>query len=631
MRIGIYLCGCGGNIAERVDFGRIAVPGGAYVKTAGFLCSADGQQWLEDDLKAEQPDRVVIAACSPREYEAAFMAVLGRAGINPYFLQMANIREQVAWVTPDPEEALAKASAQIRGAAARVAEHEPLEKTELEVCRDALVIGAGPAGLKCALTLAEAGTKVTLVEKSPALGGLPARFEDVFPDMECAPCMLEPLLGEVLHGPHAGNIDILTLAEVVETAGYYGNFTAAIRVAPRGVESELCIGCGECIAPCPASAPNEFNCGIGERKAIALPYAGALPNAPFLDADACLRSKGEECTLCRDACPVEGAVVYDGAARRVEREFGAVVLATGADLFDCREAPETGYGRVGGVYTALEFERLLSSSGPTAGELRGPGGAPPASVAIIHCVGSLSEERQPYCSGICCQYAMKFDHLVRKKVPGATLHHLYRELPVRHRSDAGFIRYRDASELRVGEWNGRARVEHPGGTLVADVVVLCPAVVGGADAASLSRLLDAPCDRFGFFQSLHPRLDVAQSPVKGVYLAGACQAPMDIQAAAARGVAAAGHVLAGLSGDRKLEIDPISAMVLEERCSLCRTCAAVCPYKAISYPADRESALVNALLCHGCGTCVAACPCGAMEARHFTGRQLSAELEAVLQ
>jgi len=653
MKTGVWLCTCGGNLAERIDFARLKLelerlPGVAFVKEQAFLCAEEGRHMLEADLLETRPDRVVIAACTPREYEGAFMQVLSRVGINPYFLQVVNIREQVAWVTPDGDAATGKALAQIRGALARVRLHQPLDRKEIDICRDVLVIGAGPAGLKAALTLAEAGRNVCLVEKSPALGGMPVRYEDLFPAMECAPCLLEPVLGEVLHGTHAERVEVMTMAEVVDVAGYYGNFTVQVRQAARHVDVEACIGCAECVAPCPATTPNEFNYALDERKAMAIPFAGALPNAPFLDATACVRARGDDCTLCQAACPVEGAIRFDDMERTVERKVGAIVVAVGAGLYDCRRLPQLGYRSVPDVCTSAEFERMLASNGPLDGELRLRAGNPPESVAIVHCVGSLDGEHRPYCSGVCCQYAFKFNHLIAKKLPGARVYHLYRELSMpgkeafalynhaRHNPDATFARYRSLAGMSVSGANGGATIEYEDESgerrsIAADMVVLCPAVTGAEGTPKLSRILDAPLDDFGFFEELHGRLDAAQSRIRGIFLAGACQAPMDIAGSISQGMAAAGYILSGLAEGRKLEIEPITASVDEERCSRCHTCARVCPYKAISYPPERNSAVVNALLCHGCGTCVAACPAGAIRGNHFTDGQILAEIEAVLQ
>jgi heterodisulfide reductase subunit A2 len=653
MKAAVYFCSCGGNITERIDaervIGEVGVsPAVAYVRNVDYLCSEEGKEFLESDLIENRPDRVVVAACSPREHESTFMRCLGQAGMNPYYLQMVNIREQVAWVTTDPGQATQKACTAIRGAVARVRLHEPLEKKELEVCPDAIVIGAGPAGLKAALTLAEAGRNVTLVEKSPMLGGLPMRFEDLFPNMECAPCLLEPVLAEVLHGPHAAHIEILTLAEVVDVAGYYGNFTVQVRQAPRYVDLDRCIGCGLCIPPCRAATPNEYNYCLNERTAMSFPFSGVLPNAPFLDDRICLRSKGEDCRLCQAACPVEGAVRFDDREKILEKKAGAIVAATGSGLYDCRELPALGHGRVPGVYTSLEFERMLAANGPTRGKIAASDGRTPRSVAIVHCVGSLDTRHQPYCSGICCDYAFKFNHLVESKLPGTPVLHLYKELVMpgkdehalyrhaRNNPHATFIRYADLADVEAGADGGQTflRYRDAGGetaSVAADLVVLCPAVVPQEGAAPLSAVLDTPRDEFGFFAELHGRLAAVESKIKGIYLAGACQGPMDIQKATSQGLAAAGGILSALVPGRKLPIEPITARIEEERCSGCKFCRSVCPYKAISFAPDRRTASLNALLCHGCGTCVAACPAGAIQGNHFSNAQIFAEIEAILQ
>jgi heterodisulfide reductase subunit A2 len=414
------------------------------------------------------------------------------------------------------------------------------------------------------------------------------------------------------------------------------------------VDTVKCVGCGACIPACPAVTKNEFNYGLDERKAISLPFAGSLPNVPFLAREACLRSEGQDCHLCRDACPVEGAVVFDECERLWERSVGAIVLAVGAALYDCSQLPALGYGSLPGVYTSLEFERLLARNGPTGGNLLLPDGRPPASLAIVHCVGSLDERHQPYCSGVCCSYALKFNHLLRNKLPGTRIYHLYKELVIpgkeefslyrhaSHNPDTQFLRYRDIAEISVTAANGGHAIQYKdaagaAGEVAAEMVVLCPAIVGSESAARLSKLLDLPADQFGFFQELHGRLDAAQSMVRGIYRAGACQAPMNIRDSIGQGMAVAGYILSGRADGKKLKIDPIAAFVDESACSGCKICGSVCPYKAISFPLEQEAASLNALLCHGCGTCAAACPAGAIQSHHFANQQIFAEMEAALQ
>jgi heterodisulfide reductase subunit A len=644
MRTGVYFCNCGGNVSDKIDAGQIESGLGdqiGYFKTCDFLCSEEGKEFLRADVSAERPDRVVVAACSPREYERAFRATLSDAGHNPYLFQMVNIREHVAWVTPDPAAATHKAQTAIRAAIARVELHEPLETRGIAVRGDVLVIGAGPAGLKTALALAEAGRKVTVVEKTAVLGGMPMRYEELFPAMECGPCMLEPLLSDVLHGNHAPNIEVLMLAEVADVAGYYGNFQVKIRCAPRYVDIQSCIGCGECIPVCPATRPNEYSYGIGKRSAIAFAFSGALPNVPFLDMTACLRGAEHDCQACLQACPVEDAIRFDDRETIEERTTGAIVIATGAGLYDISQIPNLGYG-LPGVYTSLEFERILAANGPTSGQIVLPDGRVPSRVAIVHCAGSLEPEHVPYCSGVCCQYALKFNHLVRKKLPDAQVHHFYKEMVVpgkeafqlyrhaTHDPATAFVRYRHSSELRIESKDGALTIQHHGDTVTADLVVLCPAMVPAPASQDLAELLDIPRDGFGFHEEMHGRMLSPHSKRKGIFLAGACQRPTDIESAINQGVASAGYILAGLIEGRQLEIEPIVASVLAERCSGCKSCGSVCPYKAIGYAADTGKAEVNALLCQGCGTCVAACPAAAIKGNHFSDEQILAELEAIL-
>ncbi len=675
MKTAVYFCNCGTNISEKINPEKVedAVKksnGGIIFKSCGFLCSEEGKEFLRKDIMDNGIEAVVIPACSPRDHEKTFMNVLSAAGVNPYMMQMINIREQVAWVTEDKEKAAEKAVHYINAAISRVNLQEPLEKKEIDVSPDAIVVGAGPAGLKAALSLAEAGRKVTVVEKSPTIGGLPVRYEEIFPNMECGPCMLEPIMGDALHGNASGNIEFLTLSEIEDVVGSYGNFTVKIKRSPRYVDAEKCIGCAECIAPCPASFKNPFNCDMNERKAIDFSFAGALPNVPYVNAGVCLRfndndgADGGSCRLCIDACPVgEEVFKFDEKEEIIERNAGSIILATGSALYDCGKISSLGYGKIPAVYNSIEFERILASNGPTEGKIKTPDGKEPQSFAIVHCVGSLDKNHKDYCSGICCEYAFKFNHIIRNKIPSAKIYHLYKEIVIpgkesgslyRHAAEdknTVFIRVSDINGMTVAEESGKkvfsisgacgsgggaggGEIEKRGGEvsekISVDAVILCPAVVPGGDMDGLAGILEVVRDKNGFFEELHGRTDVGKSTIKGVYLAGSCHSPMDIKEAMSEGMAAAGYVLSGLVAGKKLSIDPISAVVNQERCSGCKVCIGVCPYKAISFDEKEEASLVNELLCQGCGTCAAACPSSAIKANGFTNEEIFAEIGIML-
>jgi heterodisulfide reductase subunit A len=271
-RIGVYICTCSTNISDNIDIEELVtfssdLENVGYVKVHTLLCSDEGKDFLADDISKEKPDRIVIAACTPKEHEKTFRNILQNAGVNPYLFQMVNIREQVAWATAERSAATEKAKAYIRSAVKRVSLHEPLEKKEIDCNTDVLVLGAGPAGMEAALLLAKAGRRVYLVEKNSFIGGRVARYEDIFPKMECSSCMLEPKMDEVLHDE---NIELLLWSELKEVLGFLGNFVVKILKKATFVDKSKCIGCGVCIEQCPVSVKNEFDYNLSDRKAISI-------------------------------------------------------------------------------------------------------------------------------------------------------------------------------------------------------------------------------------------------------------------------------------------------------------------------------------------------------------------------
>jgi heterodisulfide reductase subunit A len=649
MRVGVYFCRCGGIVSEKVDpaavRGRWEAQGEpGYFKEVDLACGEDGIAFMASDIAAENPDRVVVAACSPREHESTFRNVMTRAGKNPFLMQLANIREMVGWVTTDPARAAEKTWEQIQGALMRVKAQRPLNVRHEDVSTHVLVVGGGPAGIRAALACAQAGRKVVLVERDAILGGMPLRYEEVFPRLECGACALEPFIAEVLQGKDAGNIEVLLQSEVTAVKGSFGNFEVTIRRRARHVNLDRCIGCGECVTACPASMPNRFNVGLNQRKAMDLVYFGGLPNAPYLDPAACTRfTSGSDCTACQAACPVENTVDLREEDREETRHVGGVVLAIGAALYNPDAIPLLGHGRVPGVYTNLEAERLFSGTGPSEGMPLGVDGKPPQRVAVVHCAGSLDTQHKEYCSGTCCLAAFKLNRLFLRKIPGATVTHHHRSLVASGKDEAmlmhqamgdshtRLVPYASLSDLEVRQGaDGRPVVVQNGKEEACDMVILMLPTVASRSTAGVARSFETGTDRHGFFQALNPLVDPTASRTRGVMVAGACTEPMALGRAMTQGLAAAGGLLAALVPGRQLEIEAIHAVVDESRCSGCRTCVGVCPYRAIDFDPVKHVARVSPALCTGCGTCAATCPSGVITSLHFSDAQIFAELEGLL-
>ena len=421
LRIGVYVCHCGSNIAGTVDVEALTkfaegLPHVALARHYKYMCSDPGQELVKRDIVEFGLNRIVVAACSPNLHEPTFRRAAEDAGLNRFLVQIANIREQVAWVTEDKQEALEKAEAHVAAAVRRVAQHEPLQRQFVRIVPRAMVVGGGIAGIQAALTLADAGREVILVEREPSIGGHMAMFDKTFPTLDCAACILTPKMTSVKLHP---NIKMLTYSTVESVEGSVGNFRVKVRRKPRYIDENLCVGCMQCIDNCvftQAKFSNAFDQGLGQRKPVWIPFPQAVPPVPVVDPEVCLQIARGKCKQgCVEACGERNAFRFDQQERIEEYQVGAIIVATGFQAFDPSVIPYYGYGKYPNVYTSLEVERLLNAGGPTNGKLVLRDGSTPKRVGIVHCVGSRDANYHPYCSRVCCMYALKLAHLVREK------------------------------------------------------------------------------------------------------------------------------------------------------------------------------------------------------------------------
>ncbi len=644
-RTGVYICHCGTNIAGVVDCARVVeraagLPGVAVARDYPYMCSDPGQALIRADIEQLGLERVVVAACSPRLHEPTFRAALEDAGLNPYMLEMANIREQCSWVHEDPAQATAKAVSLVGGAVRKVGFNRELTRREFPVTQAVMVIGAGIAGIQAALLLASAGMQVYLVERGPSIGGHMAQLDKTFPTLDCSACILTPKMVDVARYP---NIEILTTSEVVGLSGFIGNFKASVRTSPRGVDLAKCTGCGDCAEACVLAGriPDEFDAGLSKRGAIYMPFPQAVPLAAALDREHCLLfTKGKCKSPCVEACGV-GAVDLEMEETVREFEVGAIVVATGFDIFDAGLMPQFGYGRYGEVLDALQFERMLSASGPTGGKIALPDGRQPGAIAFLHCVGSRDENTNEYCSRVCCMYSMKQAHLAREKT-GAKIFEFYIDVNAfgkgyqefyRRVRDEGvfFVRGKCADVAKLGgslkvfaedTLLGR-QVELP-----VDMVVLATGLVPSTGAVDLARVLGLQLGPEGFFTEAHPKLRPVETLTDGIFLAGCCQGPKDIPDTVAQAGAAAAEALALL--DRgKVEVEAGVSCVDAELCRGCGQCVATCPYSAVEL-SEEGVAVVNEAVCKGCGLCAVACLGGAAVLELYDDAQIVANIEGLL-
>jgi heterodisulfide reductase subunit A len=649
LRIGVFICHCGLNIAGTLDIKALVeyaktIPDVVYVKENRYTCADPGQEEIRKGITDFKLNRVVVAACSPRMHEATFRRTVSEAGLNPFLYEMANIREFSSWCHPStPEAATERAKDAIRMAVAKARLMMPLQTIEVPVTNKAMVVGGGIAGMNAALDLAEMGFKVYLIEKGESIGGHMAALDKTFPTLDCSICIEGPKMVDVGRHP---NIEIISNADLLKVDGYVGNFKVKIRKNPRYVLADKCTGCGECKDACPIEFPNEWDMNLGTRKAISVPFDQAVPLIYTLNKDYCI-----ECYKCVDICGAREAINFEQQPEEVEIEVGAIIVSTGYDVYLPYDMPLLGYGKYPNVITSMEFERLILAAGPTGGKvIRASDGKKPHIIAFIQCVGSRDKNKYPYCSNYCCMYTLKHVVQLKEKYKEDIEAYVF-YIDIRSPGKGYEEFYDRAREGGVNFIRGRvSRIEEDPKThnlvlhsedanlgvpieVEAEMVVLATASIPKKGSDELARILNLTRGADGFFMESHPKLKPLDAPTDGIFFAGACQGLKDIPYSVSQGSGAASRAATVISKPT-WKIEPIISVVDASRCrnvtGKCGICATKCPYGAIKIEEHKPAQVIPAS-CHGCGTCVAECPQDAITQLHFTDAQILAQIRSALE
>ncbi|MCX8069645.1 MAG: 4Fe-4S dicluster domain-containing protein, partial [Thermodesulfovibrionales bacterium] len=557
MNIAIIFCQCGGLLSlAQNDLDKLLpkTRDNIFFETIGLACSEDNKQYLIDKIKQNHIEGIIFVGCSPNFKGAYFYELTKESGVNPNMISFVNIREQVLWVTEDKSALVRKIKALLNGSFERLKRQKPVQEKKFLFSNDVLIVGAGVSGLQSALTLANTGYNVYLVEQTNYLGGRSVTYEKLFPNLECGPCKIHPLIDEVMNCP---SINLITNSEVIDVKGSRGNYFVKILRRKNIVDVKKCIGCFQCVEVCP-------------EKCISIDIR-RQPLIADIDYDKCLVSKGTDCSQCIQACPVEETIDFGSTDKIEEIQIGSIIWATGFSLFDCSKIESLGYGRYDNVYNSEDFEDILNSNGTTRGKIITKSGEKPQNIAIIHCVGSLDDDYLPYCSKICCQVAFKFNRQIREALPDAHIHHFVKEIVVpgkdayklynlsKNDKFTEIFRYNSISDLVIKQ-DERLSFFCNINTFMYDIIVLIPAIV---------------C------------IEGINLDIKGILYVGSVKEPMTIEESITDAMSVSALLISSKKGGEFIVKDFPIACIDIDKCSKCSTCITQCPCKAIDINENR--------------------------------------------
>jgi len=637
LRVGVFICRCGGNISDIVDIEKLKNSIDAdVVEEFENLCSLNGRKIIRDKIVNKGLDRVVIASCSPITHEKTFQDYI--KPLNPYLMDMANLREQCSWVHDDVDKATDKAITLVNASIEKVKQSQAVDPILCQTPESAAVIGGGISGISAALSLAKQGIKTYLIEKKPSIGGNMVKIGKVFSPVklaeECGMCLLNPIMNETIWHE---NIEILTNTKVLNTERRAGNFNILLESNPRYIDEEKCISCGKCTEECPVEVPNIWDDELSMRKAIYKPFSQSYPDAYTIDMENC-----EKCGKCMKKCPM-GAIYLKGEKEVIPLNVGAVIVATGHKAFDPGLRPEYGYNRYQDVITQSELGRIMGVNGPTKGKLKMlSSGKIPRRVVMIQCVGSRDEkpDGHKYCSKVCCMVALKNANIIKHKYPDIDVIICYTDM----RTPGMYEKYyKHGQESGIRLMRGRpGEVNKKGDSLVVrvedtlqkkfteietDMVVLSTAIEPSSGSKEIAKIMDVGLTEDMFIKETHPKIKPVTTDVKGAYVCGTAQGPKDITDSIMQAHAAASKV-AEIMNDG-LEIEPFVAEIDDENCNLCGNCISICKYKAMSIKDDKI--FIDPMSCSGCGKCLSVCKPRAINIHGNIDEKIFATISGILK
>jgi heterodisulfide reductase subunit A len=637
-KIGVYICHCGGNISDYVDVEKVREivekEDGVFLsKTTVFACADSSQNEMVNDIKDNSIEAFVVASCSPKLHLPTFQAVAERAGLNKFNYVHANIREQVSWPHSDDKlGATAKAVQIVRAAIAKVRLSEAIQPIEIKTQQSVLVVGAGIAGMKAAISIAKLGIKVHLIEKEHFIGGRISHWDVLCTTDETGKELVTRLYNEISADK---NIKLYTGTEMIESNGSKGNFTIKLKVTPRYVKA-ICDKeeIMKAIAVCPVEVDDDFNFNITKRKALYHNFPSEYPQAVVIDM--------KNCTRCGDCAKICNQIDIEQQEEITEVKVGTVLIATGYDPYT-PETGEYGYNLIENVITLPQFKRLVANSGDSLiwknKKIQ--------NITYIYCVGSRQPEGEnKYCSRYCCTTTIYSAVKAADKFSNLNQYHITRGVRTYGKQEALYSNALNAGQVFLQcHDDDLPKVERKGDKTIvklndiltqkqsmevdSDLVVLVTGMVPRKDA-NISEIMKIPKGRDKFYNEIHMKLRPVETVIDGVTIAGACQGPKNVVESINSALSAAIKSYSFVCNETLL-VEPIIAEIDSSLCTWCGACQKVCSFDAINKISfdNKEVATVNISVCKGCGHCLPVCDSNAIQLKTFSDDEVERMIDVL--